>query len=426
MQKQTQNKPKQTISLSGIPVIIFFVVFIVGIGAVLGLLGYLVSGIRENIVTVPQKSFVEITDKIASDYFGNDFIQVKSPQKSAVIKTPVLIFGKANVDEANVRIRITDDNKNILADTFITADGWLDKLYLFKKEINYQAPQAKNGLIEIFEESAKDGSEIYKVEVPVVFGEYEDANKSLIFSDAWRICEKNSDCVETQPDCCGCGGGGGQIAINKKFINQWKTRIENSCQNIGCVAVVTCEPGYSVCINNMCEYIEVGDENCAKEGEFVNPENLRGKTNYSDACCNGLEGLKKYKVNKKGDCEILEGTPYLTCLPCGNGICDTNAGEDKCNCFQDCLSQIPECREVQEEARKKCECIALGGWWENNKCYSLTNDAGKYCIDSSECEGQCLGDNWESTNGKCGEWTVEKGCQYVLLDGKVNFASGCE
>ncbi|MEA1937289.1 MAG: Gmad2 immunoglobulin-like domain-containing protein [Patescibacteria group bacterium] len=173
------TKPEPTISFSNLPSIIAVVIFIVGIGAVFGLLGYLVSGIKENITPVAQKPPVKITDKTADNYFGNDFIQVKSPQKNATIKNPVLISGKANVDEANVRVKITDDNENILADTFITADGWMDKLYPFEKEINYEIPQTENGLIEIFEESAKDGSEIYKIKVPVVFEEYEDAFKFI-------------------------------------------------------------------------------------------------------------------------------------------------------------------------------------------------------------------------------------------------------
>ena len=176
MQNKTK-KPEKTISLPNLPGIIITVILIVGIGAVYGLIGYLVLGIKENVTPVIQKPSLEITD----NYFGNEFIQVKSPQKNATIKSSVLISGKANVYEANVRIRISDNNKNILADDFITADGWMDKLYSFEKEISYKTPQTKNGLIEIFEESAKDGSEIYKVEVPVVFEEYKDA-----FSD-WKV-----------------------------------------------------------------------------------------------------------------------------------------------------------------------------------------------------------------------------------------------
>jgi len=175
------TKPEKTISLSNLPSIIIAVVLIVGIGAVYGLLGYLFSGIKENVTPAMQNSIQKPSMEITNNYFGNEFIQVKSSQKNATIKNPVLISGKANVNEANVRVRILDNNKNILADDFITAGGWIDKLYSFTKEIDYRMPQTEKGLIEIFEESAKDGSDLYKVKIPVVFEEYENA-----FSD-WKV-----------------------------------------------------------------------------------------------------------------------------------------------------------------------------------------------------------------------------------------------
>ncbi|MCK5477007.1 MAG: hypothetical protein KAI55_03730, partial [Candidatus Aenigmarchaeota archaeon] len=44
----------------------------------------------------------------------------------------------------------------------------------------------------------------------------EPIDESLSLSTTWMACEKDSDCIETQPDCCGCSGGGMQIAINKE------------------------------------------------------------------------------------------------------------------------------------------------------------------------------------------------------------------
>jgi len=73
--------PKQIISLNTIPNMIFFVILIVGIGAVFGMLAYEVFETNKKMVFVPetQKDKTGILDK--NEYFGNDFIQIKFPQK---------------------------------------------------------------------------------------------------------------------------------------------------------------------------------------------------------------------------------------------------------------------------------------------------------------------------------------------------------
>ncbi len=171
------QKQKSIISLNTIPNTIFFVVLIVCLGAVAGLWAYeifetdkklpVINGICKNDV-------IQKNGAIDNEYFGNEFIQVKLPQENAMIKSPVLISGKANVFEGNVRMRIKDENENILADTFITASGAYDKLYPFEKEISYNSPTSQNGVIEIFDEDMKDGGEINKINLPVVFEDHVD------------------------------------------------------------------------------------------------------------------------------------------------------------------------------------------------------------------------------------------------------------
>ncbi len=102
---------------------------------------------------------------------------------------------------------------------------------------------------------------------------------------------------------------------------------------------LTCPP----CGNNICDEWENGcncpeDCECAKEGEPANPPNLRGKTSEPDVCCVGLTGVGGYRVNSNGECEVLIGSPYLWCVPCGNGVCDKfeSIEENKCNCPEDC------------------------------------------------------------------------------------------
>jgi len=100
---------------------------------------------------------------------SNDFLEVSSPVPGQKITSPVLVSGKSNFFEAHTRIRITDDNGQILSNTFTTAEGWMDQLYPFSKEVAYQTPSAKKGIVEVFAESAKDGSEVSKITIPVVF-----------------------------------------------------------------------------------------------------------------------------------------------------------------------------------------------------------------------------------------------------------------
>lgn len=171
------QKQKSIISLSAIPNTVFSVVLIVGLGAVAGLWAFEIFETDKKLLVINEScenDVMQKNDVVDGEYFGNEFIQVKLLQKNATVKSPILISGKANVFEGNVRVRIKDENENILADTFITASGAYDKLYPFEKEIGYNLPTFQNGVIEVFEENMKDGSEINKVIIPVVFEDYAD------------------------------------------------------------------------------------------------------------------------------------------------------------------------------------------------------------------------------------------------------------
>lgn len=108
----------------------------------------------------------------------NEFLAVLHPAPYQEITSPVAVYGRSNFFEANTRIRITDGNGKILADTFATAEGSMDKLYPFSKQISYKAPSSRKGTVEVFEESAKDGSEIKKIIVPVLFKEFSGEGSS--------------------------------------------------------------------------------------------------------------------------------------------------------------------------------------------------------------------------------------------------------
>lgn len=95
-------------------------------------------------------------------------ITVQTPARNASIKSPVTISGQAKVFEATVQIRIKDASNITLAEkTVQAAEG--QKMSPYSAQIKYKKPTRSNGTIEVFEKSAKDGSEINKVAVPVTF-----------------------------------------------------------------------------------------------------------------------------------------------------------------------------------------------------------------------------------------------------------------
>jgi hypothetical protein len=102
-----------------------------------------------------------------NDYIESDFLI--GDEKIVSIDNPVTVSGKANVYEATVYIRIVDREGGVLADTFATAEGWMDGKYPFSAEVSYNKSSLQGGYIEIFERNSKDGSESNKVVVPVVF-----------------------------------------------------------------------------------------------------------------------------------------------------------------------------------------------------------------------------------------------------------------
>ena len=237
-------------------------------------------------------------------------------------------------------------------------------------------------------------------------------NPKSVIPLEWRSCEKNTDCIETSPTCCDCSGGGEETAINKQFFEKWQSGLKKDCI---CPGVVTCHPGYPICQNKICEYKQVSENECIKEG---NEYPLDGQP-Y--ACCEELNPISCATPSDNQECSD-NCQKKMYCTSCGNGRCEKP--ENICNCPADCLSKIAECYGLQDKVREECECTAQGGWWDN-QCYPLTTDFNKSCTNGTQCQGICLGENWQSISGYCSKWTEEKDCHYVLINGKVNFAIGC-
>lgn len=97
-------------------------------------------------------------------------ISVRQPQPYDLVDDPVAISGIATAFEATVQARLRDSSGVELNHTHFMAGG-TGILANFHHTISMTSvPGSSLGTLEVFEFSARDGSEINKVVVPIVYG----------------------------------------------------------------------------------------------------------------------------------------------------------------------------------------------------------------------------------------------------------------
>ncbi len=94
-------------------------------------------------------------------------IWVTAPVKDQVISSPVKISGSARVFEATVSYRLRDANGTIIAQGNTMASEGAPGRGDYNADLVFSASGPGKGQIEVFEASAKDGSDINKVIIPV-------------------------------------------------------------------------------------------------------------------------------------------------------------------------------------------------------------------------------------------------------------------
>jgi hypothetical protein len=94
-------------------------------------------------------------------------IEVTEPTRGTTVTSPVTITGTAHVFEATVSIRILDEAGNVIADSFTTATCGTGCRGDYTERVKFTVDREQPGTIEVFEVSAKDGSMINAVRIPV-------------------------------------------------------------------------------------------------------------------------------------------------------------------------------------------------------------------------------------------------------------------
>ena len=94
-------------------------------------------------------------------------ILLEHPGIDQTVSSPVTISGTADVFEANVSIRIIAGEGTVIADTYATATCGTGCRGTYTKDVPYTLDHRETGVIEVFEASAKDGSPLNVVRIPV-------------------------------------------------------------------------------------------------------------------------------------------------------------------------------------------------------------------------------------------------------------------
>jgi immunoglobulin-like protein involved in spore germination/sporulation and spore germination protein len=95
-------------------------------------------------------------------------ILVETPLIGSKVSSPVTVSGTANVFEATVSLRILDENGKEIARTFTTATCGTGCRGDYSVSVPFNVDHQQEGTVEVYESSAKDGSPINVVDIPVI------------------------------------------------------------------------------------------------------------------------------------------------------------------------------------------------------------------------------------------------------------------
>jgi hypothetical protein len=120
--------------------------------------------------------------QVLDDIEGTNIV-VDTPKANDIVGLPIIIKGKARVFENTVNYRIKNSD-GVLLENYATANSSdVGQFGPFTVSVNYPEPKGEKGTVEVFEYSAKDGSEINKVEIPVAFKKVDSTQIKVFFGN---------------------------------------------------------------------------------------------------------------------------------------------------------------------------------------------------------------------------------------------------
>lgn len=131
-----------------------------------------IDGVRFEVDGTPLRNFggYELDGAQRRANFADQLpaILVASPRIGQRVSSPVTISGTADVFEAVVSIAILDEHRNVVASSFTMATCGTGCRGTYTTDVRYDVPTRQPGTIRVYEVSAKDGSPLHVVEIPVL------------------------------------------------------------------------------------------------------------------------------------------------------------------------------------------------------------------------------------------------------------------
>lgn len=151
------------------------IIIIVGLGAFA--IGYLTKGQNQFTITptqtimpspTPSATLTPTTSPTPTPISSAN-IRVFAPHRDEAVSSSFTLSGEARVFENALNYRLKDPNDKVLSQGNLMAEAPDTGLFgPFEKKI-YFTTNTSNGTLEVFSYSAKDGSEINKVVIPLRF-----------------------------------------------------------------------------------------------------------------------------------------------------------------------------------------------------------------------------------------------------------------
>lgn len=148
--------------------IIFFVVLLLIL--VCGIYFTIRKGSFSPLISSPTQPQHIITPTVFPQESQSKNIVVTEPLLNQHIRSPFTIAGEARVFESQLHYRLRDGDGKILVEDRMMANAKdAGQFGPFSVSVFFSKPKASHGIVEVFDYSAKDGSEIDKVIIPVFF-----------------------------------------------------------------------------------------------------------------------------------------------------------------------------------------------------------------------------------------------------------------